>query len=241
MWSCSHTDRHIFAVVKSLRVATYNVRHCLGMDGTVDTSRIAGIIRSTGAGLIGLQELDKGWARSGGVDQPAALAKNLGMHTYFHPTVIKGDAEYGLGVACTRRLATASVPLPGRDDHEPRCAVVTEWEGVIVIVTHLSRDAARRAEQTEALAELCRSQDGPVVLMGDLNQTGRHLGPLLSAGLARSGLPAPTSPSRFPYRQIDHILAGGRARVVRNWTIRTRASDHLPLVAEIEVDIEAHH
>jgi endonuclease/exonuclease/phosphatase family metal-dependent hydrolase len=141
------------------------------MDGAVDIARIAAVVRSTKAGLIGLQELDKGWARSGGADQPAALAEHLGMNVLFHPTVLRGDAQYGLGVACAEGLHTELVPLPGRSGGEPRSAVVTHWEGVTFIVTHLSRNAASRAQQTAALADLCRAQKGPVVLMGDLNQT----------------------------------------------------------------------
>jgi endonuclease/exonuclease/phosphatase family metal-dependent hydrolase len=207
------------------------------MDGAVDSERIAAVIRSTKAGLIGLQELDRGWARSGGADQPAALAEHLGMNVFFRPTVVRGDARYGIGVACAEGLHTELVPLPGRSGGEPRSAVVTHWEGVTFIVTHLSRNAASRAQQTAALADLCRAQKGPVVLMGDLNQTTRHLGPFRDAGLRGPRRGTATAPSRFPYRQIDHILAGGGARVVRSWTIRTRASDHLPLVAEIEVGV----
>ena len=103
-----------------------------------------------------------------------------------------------------------------------------------LVATHLSRSRRARALQTERLAELVR-RAAPVILLGDLNQPRRHLGPLHRAGLDEGAARLPTLPSTHPRRQVDFVLAGGGATVTQAWTPRTTASDHVPLVAVVEL------
>ncbi|HSK08382.1 MAG TPA: endonuclease/exonuclease/phosphatase family protein, partial [Vicinamibacterales bacterium] len=75
---------------RSLRVMTYNIHHgsgnieCTNVPGeaecALDLDAIAEVIRMHDADVVGLQEVDRFWRRSGTVDQPAYLAKVLGMH-----------------------------------------------------------------------------------------------------------------------------------------------------------------
>ena len=74
-----------------LRVATYNVHGCVGMDRQRSESRIAEVITSTSADIVGLQELDLGRARSEHVDQVALIAAQLGWKYHFHPAMRRGD------------------------------------------------------------------------------------------------------------------------------------------------------
>ena len=60
-----------------LRVATYNVRGCVGMDRQRSESRIAEVIASMSADVVGLQELDAKRKRSSGVDQAALIAESF--------------------------------------------------------------------------------------------------------------------------------------------------------------------
>ena len=72
-------------------------------------------------------------------------------------------------------------------------------------------------------------------MTGDLNQGRRDLDRLLDAGFVPDAR-RPTIPSFLPMRQVDYVLAGPGARIERSRTIRTLASDHLPLVAKVAVD-----
>src|SRR6266850_2101455 len=58
-------------LTERLRVATYNVHGCVGMDGQRSEGRIAEVIASMSADIVGLQELDLGRARSAHADQAA--------------------------------------------------------------------------------------------------------------------------------------------------------------------------
>jgi endonuclease/exonuclease/phosphatase family metal-dependent hydrolase len=218
-----------------MRMATYNIRHAEGMDGRVDLARIAHVIGILKADVIALQELDRGWERSGGVDQVVELERMTGLSLFFYPTVVRDDgAQYGIAVATPEPIDASYELLPRVGKEEPRGLIWVGAPGVKVMATHLSRSRRARAAQTERLAEAAGSVF-PVVLLGDLNQGGRHLKPLHDAGLDGGAATLPTLPSTHPRRQVDHVLAGGGARVTQAWTPRTTASDHVPLVAIVEM------
>jgi endonuclease/exonuclease/phosphatase family metal-dependent hydrolase len=232
-----------------ITVATYNLHHCEGLDGVVDVDRAARVLMGAGAEIIGLQEVDQGLARSGRSDQALELAERLGLDIAFHPTLERRGGSYGLGFAAKETSETHFEPLPRRGEEEPRGAIVARARNVWFVVSHLSTDRFSRATQTRALASIAAGLDGPVVVMGDLNQSGGSLGPLSEAGLASDGLRHGTLQHSLPGlllgalrlvglprpRHIDHVLAGGGARVVRSWTVASKASDHVPLVAEVRV------
>src|SRR3954471_24941252 len=62
-------------------VMTFNIASAVETDN--DLGPIAAAIRGAHPGIVGLQELDRSWSRSDGVDQPADLARRLGMHWSF--------------------------------------------------------------------------------------------------------------------------------------------------------------
>jgi endonuclease/exonuclease/phosphatase family metal-dependent hydrolase len=221
-----------------LTVATYNIHHGAGLDGAVDLERIADVVGSTGAEIVGLQELDDGLERSGRADQARQLARALGREIAFYPTLERRGGRYGMGILTPEATESHFERLPRRGAEEPRGAIVARRDALWVVVTHLSRDRFSRTSQTRALASIVRDLDGPVLVMGDFNQGLRTLGPLLEVGLASDGLFHKTMGGGGwgrRGRHIDHILAGGGAQIRRCWTVTSDASDHLPLVAEVSL------
>nr|WP_242069322.1 endonuclease/exonuclease/phosphatase family protein [Paenibacillus dendritiformis] len=64
----------------SLTVMSYNIQHGRGMDDRYDPARIADVIRRAGAGVVGLQEVDRHFdKRSNYEDTITVLAARLGM------------------------------------------------------------------------------------------------------------------------------------------------------------------
>ena len=61
-----------------MKIVTYNIQYGRGRDGRFDLDRIAGEV--SGADLIALQEVERFWSRSGGVDQPLLLARHFPEH-----------------------------------------------------------------------------------------------------------------------------------------------------------------
>ena len=220
---------------EALRVATFNIHHAEGLDGIVDLDRIADVIRSIDPDVIALQELDERVPRSRLMDQPAELARKLAMHVHFGPAMDLEVGRYGIALASPRGFRAATIALPRSGSEEPRAMVVATWDGIQVIAAHLSRDRYTRSLQTRHIASMVQQIEGPVVVLGDMNQRAADLYPLISAGLR------PVTPRRGLMElfrrgwQIDHILVSRELDIARAWTVPTAASDHAPLVADISL------
>jgi endonuclease/exonuclease/phosphatase family metal-dependent hydrolase len=121
---------------------------------------------------------------------------------------------------------------------------------VQVINTHLGLVPREQRNQAAALRgpEWLGGSErrGPLILLGDLNAgrasaTYRALAAGLTdaRGAVNAGRATPSFPSWMPVLQIDHVLVG-EGLVVRSVTTPTdplsrRASDHLPLVADLDI------
>jgi endonuclease/exonuclease/phosphatase family metal-dependent hydrolase len=241
-----------------LRVATYNVHGCRGMDGRRSEERIAEVIAALDVDVIGLQELDLNRGRSARVDQTALIADLLGWHRYFHPALRRGDEHFGDAILSRypMRLRQAK-ELPSvttRLCPEPRAAIWMEVESPIgkvqVINTHLGLGRRERLMQAELLAgpEWLGSVEATdsLVLIGDFNSLpGSPPFQVLAQRLrdVRTLVtPSPrlrTFPTSLPSLAVDHIFVNEKFRVesvavVRNTETRI-ASDHLPLVAALRL------
>ncbi|QDT53552.1 Endonuclease/Exonuclease/phosphatase family protein [Caulifigura coniformis] len=238
-----------------LRVATYNVHGCIGLDGRLSPARIARVLLSLDADVIALQELDVGRLRSRSVDQAQIIADLLEMKMHFGAAIDVTGERYGNAILSRwpMTLKRAALLSPGRGRSEPRGAV---WatvtigdEPIEVISTHLGLTEADRLQQLATLL----GADWPclgvaharTILCGDLNSPPgssicRGLGQTLrDVQLADRQRGLATWPSGFPLRRIDHIFAGDGFRVIETDVPRTRltrvASDHLPLVVDLEI------
>lgn len=247
---------------RRLRVMSYNVHGCVGMDGRLAPERIARVIARQAPDVVALQELDVGRRRSGGRDQAHVIAALLEMDHRFHAAIHVEEEKYGDAIL-TRLpvLAHRSGLLPGpggrRRRVEPRGAlwVTLDVDGcaVQVINTHLGLLADERRAQVAALLStrwLAHPDcTGPTILCGDLNATPRSP-PLKRLGEsfvdARAAVPGPnrgaTFPTRGPTLAIDHVLVRGDVRVERTDVPRSEldrlASDHLPLVVDLSLEVE---
>lgn len=243
----------------TLRVMTYNVHSCVGMDGKVDVARIARVIARSQPDVVALQELDVGRERSDGVDQAHQIAQLLEMAVHFHPAIHIEEERYGDAILThlPQRLVKADL-LPGlasRPNLEPRGAlwVAVEFHGreVQILNTHLGLNSQERQAQIDALLGPdwlghpdCRE---PVILCGDFNAIPsspvcRSLNTYLrDAQQASDGhRPRRTFPGRMPAVRIDHIYIGNGLEAtaidIPGSALVRVASDHLPLVADIKIN-----
>ena len=81
--------------MKNVRIMTYNVHSCRGMDGRISHERIADVLERYNPDVVALQELDLRRKRSGGLDQTRAIAELVAMESHFHPALRVAEEEYG--------------------------------------------------------------------------------------------------------------------------------------------------
>jgi endonuclease/exonuclease/phosphatase family metal-dependent hydrolase len=244
-------DRH-------LRLMTYNTHGCSGMDGRVSPRRIARAIREQMPDIVALQEVDLGRRRSRAEDQAAIIAREVGLHAVFCPTVTRGDEHYGHALLShwpIEVVKRARLPFDPRGWwDEPRAAIWARVQvgGVMVnvVTTHLGLGIRERELQMNAL--LGPEWIGPildqepVILCGDFNMLPGSLPYRLATQrlrdvqLAAEGhKPVNTFSSLKPLLRIDHMFLSQHFDAqsivaVRNDLTRV-ASDHLPLLAELRV------
>ena len=243
-----------------IRVATYNVHSCVGMDRRRSETRIAEVISALGVDVIGLQELDLNRRRSAGRDQAGLIAQQLGWERIFHPAIRLGDEHYGDAILSRwpMRLRQAQ-ELPSvmtRVCPEPRAAIWAEIDtpaGILqVINTHLGLGRRERLMQAKLLAGpewLGRiNSEEPVLLLGDFNSVpGSPPYRVLAERLRDARLlvsPQPSLrafPTYAPVRAIDHIFVNERLHIETITVVRNRrtrlASDHYPVTAVLRVKI----
>ena len=241
--------------VLRLRVMTYNVHSCIGMDRRSSPARIARMIGKFDPDLVALQELDNGKDRSGYLHQAREIAGMLNMHFIYSPILSNGQDEYGDALLSRWPLTqVAADVLPRYQGREVRGYLWAELDAdplrIQLLNTHLGLSAAERRLQINALmGEAAVGQAltrGPTILMGDFNATGlgyvwktvtQQLGDVQQ--LAASWRPRNTWFSTHPTLRLDHIFVSPETRVEAvhrpTGTDFQMASDHLPLVADLVI------
>ena len=226
-----------------IRVLSYNIHECIGVDDRQDVDRIAEVLRAADPDIIGLQEVQSRFEQAPAEDHLNRLAAALGMQAISGPTLFRAGADYGNALLCRHPvevLHRLDLSFPGREPRGALDVVLGLPAGRLrVIVTHLGLWPAERRFQVKRLVEaLGEGEPLPVVLMGDLNE-GFPLGRLarwLHRHFGRGPAPG-TFPSALPLLALDRILVRPRQALLSLRVLKTPltrvASDHLPLQAVI--------
>lgn len=232
---------------------TYNIHGCRGSDGRLDIERTAEVVRVARPDLLALQEVDVARARSERTDQARELAARLSMQFHFTCAFQEGHGEYGIALLTSSKLGMQREGcLPFRRD-EARAAqwARLEFRGfeIDVVHTHLSVRASERQAQLNALLGndwVERRLTHPHLLVcGDLNalpvsRVYRTLSRMLTdAQRCCPGRNRPTWPAWAPVARVDHIFVGRgflvKACSVPKNSLTAKASDHLPLIVDLEL------
>jgi endonuclease/exonuclease/phosphatase family metal-dependent hydrolase len=229
---------------KTITVMDYNLHDAVNTDGRVDPEALAQVIEASGADIIGLQEISRGWLTWGGMDMLTWLSQRLDMPYIWGPTA---DAQWGNAILSRFPVLSAeNLPLPPEDVLLLRGYLIAEFDvdgtTLTVIDTHFSeRDGQDdiRAAQASVLLDAW-SQRPATVIMGDLNALPDSLAldVLLGGGLTDISReigeqPTYTYSSFHPDHQIDYILVSPDITYSDFHIPSTTASDHLPLVTTI--------
>ena len=237
------------AKTRALKVMTYNIKHgqtntpCTApapgpgqppaRDCNLDLQASIAVIRSHAPDVVGVQEVDRFWSRSGMLDQPAVLSAGLEMkhHCYAanldHEADAHSPAAHQYGTVVLSRfpiLECANTLLPRTATNEQRGLTVavidTGGPPVRFYNTHLHTTAADRLLQTAQIGAIVdAAPPGIKVLTGDFNARpgtpelapiqSRFVDAWQSAGRAAADNPdGHTSPARLtgsPGSRIDYI------------------------------------
>jgi endonuclease/exonuclease/phosphatase family metal-dependent hydrolase len=235
---------------KTLRVMTYNIHVGVGMDKKLDLQRIADVINREQPDLVGLQEVDRNVKRTEGKDEIAELAAMTHMQFAFAPNLDYQGGKYG--VAILSRLPIKNTEhrmFENKRESERRGMLKVEIEvdkkTINFVTTHLDYQFEDgRLFETEQLMKALENVKGPLIVVADLNDVPegsayrlmrtRFDDAWLTSRAQGDGF---SYPADKPLKRIDHIFyrTGDRLRAKKAWVVETLASDHIPVVAEIEI------
>ncbi len=227
----------------TIRVVTYNVHKCRGLDGRTTATRIAEVLREIKPDVAALQEVMAHQAEI--VARELALSFVLGEN--------RKHSGYAYGNAVLSRFpirASRNYDLSVRGREERGCLRADiQWKGSSVLHVfnvHLGtsflerRQQGRRLVATELLSGL--GIQSPRIVLGDFNEWTSGLATRLlrshleSADIRTHLQRSRTYPGVLPFLHLDHIYYDPELKLERLTLSRTRkalvASDHLPLTAE---------
>ena len=235
----------------SVRVATYNVHRWQGTNGRTkpDVARAGYVISEFDADVVALQEVLRPFDGQG-VGDPAEdplskLCEELDLHLAFAVTRLHRRGQLGNAILSRFPITAISVLDISHSRIERRVALAAQvghaGAALGVIATHLSLVDRTRHRQIRTLMEHPALNSGPAVLMGDMNAWRNCKGSKVleeELGLHHN-LDWPASfPAGRPMLSLDRIYTRNAAVVKvghHDTPAARKASDHLPVVAEVEV------
>lgn len=223
----------------TLRIMSYNIRNCRGLDNIYDIQRTADVIRNSDADIIAIQEVDSVTRRSKGVDIADTLATLCKMHAYYSTAIEYDGGKYGVAILSRKKaIATYRAALPGRE--EKRTILIAEYPELTFACTHLSLNEEDRMASLEIIDSIAKECKKPFIIAGDLNDNPQS--PFIKE-LSRNWKiiapnEEPTFPADKPNVTIDYIAAikecerdieSVDSKVIEEPTV----SDHRPIVTTI--------
>lgn len=243
-----------------LRILTYNVHKCIGgVDRRYEPERVRETISHYEPDVVCLQEVDSHAPRSNRDRQVDLLGDLLGFRhrTYFPNVTVRGGGEYGNAILSrfplteTTNIDLTIPPKKRRSVLHARYRVrlnghsAANTRTVHVYNMHLGLSGIERKVQLRKFLEshpfAGLDHRTPIVVVGDFNDVygtlGRKL--LVPAGFRGMVSPIRTFPAYAPLRALDAVYVRGRVEIRHVFRSRLdiakRASDHLPLIADLVI------
>lgn len=219
------------------------------MDRRTRPERVAAVLRSVGADVIALQEVIG--AGPNGRSHIEEIGAALGMGWVMAPARHLRGHQFG-------NVVLSRFPIRHHAQHdlswkscEERCLqrvdIDVAGHTLHVYNVHLGTAILERRYQAQRLASIVSDRHiaGTKVVLGDFNEWMRGLtttllsSKLKSVELGKYLKRRRTYPGLFPILHLDHIYYTGRLEILGislpRTTLSLVASDHLPLVADIQI------
>ncbi len=234
---------------KQIKVVTYNIHKCRGLDRRVRPERIVDVLQEIDADVIALQEVVSVEGRSPEENQARFIADSLGLDYRLGETRKLNGGAYG-NVILSRLpiVSTCNYDLsqPGREergclraDLQLRKNLTLHFYNIHLGCAYLER---RRQARQLLDGDMLNGHGGLRIVLGDFNEWTRGLTTKLLSRhfecvdarlhLGRSR----TYPGFMPFLHLDHVYFDSSLKLESAALHRSRraliASDHLPIFAE---------
>lgn len=225
-----------------LKVMTYNIHHGKSLYGTNSIDTIAQLVSESNVDIVGFQEIESGMLRSGFLNQVEYLSTQLNMNQAFGPNLNILGGKYGNAIMSKYPIiAYENYGLPsGREQRGfLRATIDVNGHEIQFIVTHLGLNEEERNRQVSVIQRYMETLQGDVILVGDFNaaqdstEIRRLSKKLQDVGEITGNSDQPTFDLPLLSKRIDYIFIGQGITIESYEVIKSRASDHYPVQAEL--------
>jgi len=225
----------------SLRVLTWNIHGCIGLDRRFDPIRTGTVLRGLIPDIAAIQEVDLRRKTAIFPDINLYLQSLIGDHAHQAWTVSNNTGDYGQILASRFPLTDSKVhdiSLPGCEPRKIIETTVLHTAGRLrVMATHLGFWNKEGDYQLDRLRDIVMTDlSSPLLLLGDFNVwrniRNRHdLFKLFEMQSTHRSFP-----SLLPVLALDRIMCRGGARLLESRAVQEArlVSDHLPVLASID-------
>ena len=232
-----------------IRIVTYNIHRCCGMDRRIMPRRIAEVLSDLHPDVIALQEVLGLGPKGRGQDE--LLGALMGMGWVMASARLRHGYPFG-------NMILSRFPIENDAQHDltwrtrrGRCCQRADLrlgnQTLHVYNVHMGTGMRERKYQAERLAMILDQHQaaGPKIILGDFNEWGRGVTTEILTPRFQSLDIRPfvkrrrTYPGFLPLLHLDHIFYEGQIDVTHVHLPKSRtaliASDHLPLVADLRI------
>ena len=237
--------------MKTVRIATYNIHKCIGLDRKFSPERITDVLREIDADIIALQEVLCHSDSHEREHQAEFIAAELKMNLSFGKNRHIQKGEYGNAVLSRFEFASSENFDITVKKREPRGCLrteirINERKSLQFFNLHLGTSFFERRKQVQKLLTT-RVLDnekftGKRIIAGDFNEWTNGL----TTRLFKANFQTvdsklhlgkrKTYPGILPFLHLDHVYFDGGFEIKNAFLQRSRkaliASDHLPIVVE---------
>ena len=231
------------AKTPSMRVASYNIRKAVGLDWRRDGERIVRVLAEIDSDIVVLQEADKRLGTRPGVLPAKMLSDDLGYEFADFDSESPSHGWHGNAILFrSSRFSLVSNRKISLPTLEPRGAVSAVFEAPVfeIIGVHLGLTPGTRRKQLRALADHAADVERPVLIAGDFNSAlANEQIEGLFENRAAALKPGPSFHASRPFAALDRFVlvnfTGTTNSFVHTSELTRRASDHLPIVIDVDL------
>ncbi len=226
-----------------IKAMTYNIHRGINKSGKLNLEDISDLIMASEADIIALQEVERHSIRTRFKDQIEILSKNLSMHYAYGKSINILNGQYGNAILSRYPIEEYKVfELPYEKERRTLIRALINVNGykLYAYSTHLGLNASERERQFEAIKRIIEDSEFDHILMGDFNSSADKLTSIYDILTDTAKNPEEAEVYTFESEKyserIDYIFLSSNLLPLSYRVIKSDASDHYPVIAEIQAN-----
>jgi endonuclease/exonuclease/phosphatase family metal-dependent hydrolase len=233
-----------------MKIMSYNIQHGVGDDSILNLERLGNFVRTSGANIVGLQEVDNNWSeRSDFVAQAKWISDFLQMEYVYGANLnltplAEGEAsrQYGLSIISNYPILNHKhYFLTSGSEQRGLLEATIDVNGnhYYLFNAHLGLNQQEREIQMKEILDITSQYNDKKIIVGDFNAIPGEVVPMMEGQFKDvfiQNTQVLTFPSNVPQKQIDYIFVSKDVITTNARVEESLASDHLPITVEIELE-----